>query len=48
MREIAGAIIGLGDAEVAADKAKKAGGNTSLLGKFDIKSLLAKKTKAPA
>jgi len=45
IREIASAIIGVSDAEEASDKAKKA---TSLLGKFDIKGLLAKKDKAPA
>ncbi len=45
VREIANAIIGVGDAEVAINKGKK---GTSLLGKFDIKGLLAKKAKAPA
>jgi pilus assembly protein CpaE len=47
IREVANNIIGVGDAEEQAEKAKKAGG-TSLLGKFDIKGLLAKKDKAPA
>ena len=44
IREIAQAIVGVSDAgEDNAEKAKK-----SLLGKFDLKSLLAKKDKAPA
>ncbi len=44
IREIAQAIVGVSDAgEESAEKAKK-----SLLGKFDLKSLLAKKDKAPA
>ena len=44
VREIAQAIVGVTDAvEDGADKGKK-----SLLGKFDLKSLLAKKDKAPA
>ena len=45
VREIAGSIIGMGDVEAVVEKGKK---QTSLLGKFDIKSLLAKKDKAPA
>ncbi len=46
IRDIASAIMGVSDADDAADKGKK--GATSLLGKFDLKSLLAKKDKAPA
>lgn len=43
VREIAQAIVGVSDEETAPEKAKK-----SLLGKFDLKSLLAKKEKASA
>ena len=45
MRDIAKAVVGMGDGEIieSTDAAKK-----SLLGKFDLKSLLAKKDKAPA
>jgi len=43
VREIAQAITGVSDAVEAADAAKK-----SLLGKFDLKGLLAKKEKASA
>ena len=46
VREIAQTIIGVSEASIEADKAKKAG--ASLLGKFDLKGLLAKKEKAPA
>lgn len=44
VREIAQAITGVSDAAEAAEAGKKA----SLLGKFDLKGLLAKKDKAPA
>jgi len=44
VREIAQAITGVSDAAEAAEAGKK----TSLLGKFDLKGLLAKKEKAPA
>ncbi len=48
MREIAQAVAGLTDADEAAEtKGKKASG-TSLLGKFDLKGLLAKKDKISA
>jgi pilus assembly protein CpaE len=43
VREIAQAITGVSDAGEGVDGAKK-----SLLGKFDLKGLLAKKDKAPA
>jgi pilus assembly protein CpaE len=45
IRDIGRAIMGLGDGEAIDDKLK---GKPSLLGKFDIKSLMAKKDKAPA
>ena len=47
MRDIANAILGAGDDDGASleDGAK---GSSSLLGKFDLKGLLAKKDKAPA
>ena len=45
MREISKAVLGVGDG-AAADEVVKA--KTSLLGKFDLKSLLAKKDKAKA
>ena len=48
MREIAQAIAGLSEAEDVVDTKVKKAGSTSLLGKFDLKSLLAKKDKAPA
>ena len=44
VREIAQAITGVSDAAEAAEAGKK----SSLLGKFDLKGLLAKKEKAPA
>ncbi len=44
IRDVAKALVGVGEEE-SADLAK-AGGNSSLLGKFDLKSLLAKKPKA--
>ena len=43
LREIAQAIVGVSDADDTAAPAKK-----SLLGKFDLKGLLAKKEKTPA
>jgi hypothetical protein len=43
VREIAQAITGVSEAVEGGDAAKK-----SLLGKFDLKGLLAKKEKAPA
>ena len=43
LREIAPAIVGVSDADDTAAPAKK-----SLLGKFDLKGLLAKKEKTPA
>jgi len=43
IREIAQTIVGASDSAETAEKTK-----TSLLGKFDLKSLLAKKEKAPA
>jgi len=46
VRDIASAIMGVSDAEEAAPP--KGAIKGSLLGKFDIKSLLAKKEKAPA
>ncbi|MBC2663924.1 pilus assembly protein CpaE [Novosphingobium flavum] len=48
IREIAATIIGVSDAEEEAAKAGKKAGGASLLGKFDLKGLLAKKDKAPA
>ena len=45
MRDISKAVLGVGDG-AAADEVVKA--KTSLLGKFDLKSLLAKKDKAKA
>lgn len=45
IREIAGAILGVSE---EADEAMKEAGSKSLLGKFDIKSLLAKKEKRGA
>ena len=47
VREIAQTIVGVSEAAPDAEKGKKAGGQ-SLLGKFDLKGLLAKKDKAPA
>jgi len=44
MREIAAAIVGVGDDQDA--DLSKAGTGSSLLGKFDLKSLLGKKDKA--
>ena len=46
VRDIAKAIVGVGEDE--GTELTKAGTGTSLLGKFDLKQLLAKKTKAPA
>jgi pilus assembly protein CpaE len=42
MREIAKAVMGVGDGDVADDTVKA---KTSLLGKFDLKAMLAKKDK---
>ena len=46
VREIAPTIVGVSEADRDADKGKKSG--ASLLGKFDLKGLLAKKEKIPA
>ncbi len=46
VREIAQTIVGVSEADRDADKGKKSG--ASLLGKFDLKGLLAKKEKIPA
>ncbi len=46
MRDIATAVIGVSDE--ASDEVLASAGNKSLLGKFDIKSLLAKKDKGAA
>lgn len=46
VRDIAKAIVGVGEDE--GTELAKAGTSPSLLGKFDLKSLLAKKSKAPA
>ena len=45
IRELAKTVTGIGDGEAVQDLAKA---KPSLLGKFDLKSLLPKKTKAPA
>jgi pilus assembly protein CpaE len=45
MRDIAKAVMGVGEGEVVVDAVK---GKSSLLGKLDLKSLLSKKQKAPA
>jgi pilus assembly protein CpaE len=48
MREIAQSVAGLTEAEDGGDGKAKKPAATSLLGKFDLKGLLAKKEKAPA
>ncbi|MFM5908834.1 MAG: CpaE family protein, partial [Novosphingobium sp.] len=45
VRDIANQILGIGDAEEAAADLTKAKGKKSLLGKFDLKTMLAKKEK---